>query len=1719
MSVSIALPRTDDPIDGAQIHALVEPPRKIACGFYHSVAIDSKDAPWGWGRNQHNMLGLREDEGTSSRLRPTQLSSVNKSILEVACGANHTVFLQMKDNRPGGTVWSTGLGNGGRLGNADKDEEVTELDLWWTKENPLRTQLPNRVRALRVVCGGNHTLCLCTDRKLYAWGENAHGQCGTDSTAQQHRRPAQVKFTEENLISHIAAGAQHSFALDDGAVWAWGRARNGRLGTGDSNQNLFAPVVIESTLQNGMVFVAAGEAHSGSIDKTGRVYTWGSGSHGKLGHVNDADIFMPKAVTAFDTSDGSLSIKAIALGGFHSIFLEGHPNSGRLHGCGNGAAVGLLSERDNSGISSPQPLSMPSQSPVVQICAGMFHCLALLEDGEIISWGVGAHGRLGTGREVDEWRPIVLKRLQPGVDDYREACLWDSARLGHQKEISTLRSENLAAGATYRDYEIADISCGRMHTFARSGGGLLFGWGCNASGQLGFGEPGTDGSAYFWTPKQLYLDKKVIKQVSCGHEYTLAVTMVGELWAWGHGENGQLGLGGSQEQLTPQHVSSLSQVQTCGAGENHSAAIVKTKMGKRQLFTWGNAANGVLGLGQYITSSTQYLPQLVDFGQADEHSDHPLSVVCGPNSTAVICGDETALQKISAGKEAGEPANSAETWLWTFGNGWYGRLGHGNTNSQFTPRQVHFQFHKVSIHQVSCGADHTCAVSKTGSLWGWGKGSQVLQQGTDDDVLQPKMLNIDQKTLIRSVVCSEAHTLAVARNGTLYSWGDNGNGQLGIGSDNEYTYVPLKVEQNLQPEKVISISSGGEFTVALLTNKELYAWGNQSCGRLGLVAKNKGQTVWNPGMVVSGWKTAEASSAEAMKQKKQAILPQEDKKKDNKGTKEKAEESKEGEEDAESSQAPPKADEEEVKPRDMHNIISFVMLQTLLKQEEPRYQQQALKLHAARLEAKLADLLKLDALQQEEKECVKLQTQLGESFTLNLKHWRNKTTAPKTGSPAIDPRISGLLPVYKQILWVLLHQAYYLTRLSDRVSGSEERTYFDIVDNIFANKHDAWVNIMTQNLCRMMAAQEAEMCLKASDFLHHKTSKAFKLFSRTVLNPAFAADVVHPFMGDTKGTMLAEIVTVSGSNTFFTNLSDFRDYLGDVSAYDELEIKNKYAANLDILNQFMRGPFIEAIKKVKLPDFVVTCLKFALVFKTSLTDGEATTDRDISSDLRPYEPGMRMFYFGILHPLLSEAPKYAQKAYLLKKSSDLIKGDPTSTNNMEAIASFLDQTMSNGIDPKEKNLLMLAKNMRNSLLMYVRDQCAVEDHFETSLLLAAAKGQFTRIGHYIQMGQGDLMKMSNLLKAYSSKLRLQEHDVLDTLCKDIPEWSADSVYMAERSGEHFNFHIDSAYMKDEEDIVMCPQSLCPLPARVCPERATKRLVELPDDQIGGAAVTFFEGLFRQLRPIESETFLGLREELRALHRQLNENAARGDMSQAQLVQDLDKAGQLIGEMIDAKAAPRELINSLVQRAEARNQHATMLDYLENNLQNVKAAKLEYKRELETAKKELAQANQKSLDLVLPKKIQSVMTRHGHTPMFNIFQKRIDQSAGLSTKAMADLGCSYVPMATYPVAKLKKMKVLVDIHPPFTTMQKIMEITIRKLDKDSAEVVASVTQGGTQNIVKRMTVPKEKLEELKHANQSDVAELCNPGETSPFLTLWSLNFISLLGNLEKGSTSA
>ncbi|KEH16774.1 chromosome condensation regulator RCC1 repeat protein [Medicago truncatula] len=222
---------------------------------------------------------------------------------------------------------------------------------------------------------------------------------------------------------------------------------------------------------------------------------------------------------------------------------------------------------------------------------------------------------------------LVLSALSPGRHSQlapgNVVCSWgrgEDGQLGHGDTDDRLLPTKLSA---FDGQDIVSVTCGADYTVARSKSGKdVYSWGWGDFGRLGHGDP----SDLFIPHPIRALQGLRIKQISCGDCHCLAVTMENKVLSWGRNQNGELGLGTTKDSHVPQKILAFEgiRIKMVAAGAEHSVAITEDG----DLYGWGWGRYGNLGLGD---TNDRLIPEKVNID-----GDKIVMVSCGWRHTISI---------------------------------------------------------------------------------------------------------------------------------------------------------------------------------------------------------------------------------------------------------------------------------------------------------------------------------------------------------------------------------------------------------------------------------------------------------------------------------------------------------------------------------------------------------------------------------------------------------------------------------------------------------------------------------------------------------------------------------------------------------------------------------------------------------------------------------------------------------------------------------------------------------------------------------------------------------------------------------------------------------------------------------------------------------------------------------------------------------------------------
>jgi alpha-tubulin suppressor-like RCC1 family protein len=376
----------------------------------------------------------------------------------------------------------------------------------------------------------------------------------------------------------------------------------------------------------------------------------------------------------------------------------------------------------------------------------------------------------------------------------------------------------------------AQVAAGSYYTLALTTDGRAWAWGSNIVGQLGLGDTIVTSYGYIssnrTTPSLIESDIgwvvfEDISGLSAGVSFGIALKTDGTLWSWGANGAGQLGLGDTFSSDAPTQIGLYSSdrflVQADSdwmsvpmAGSSYHITALKTN---NTLWAWGDNGYGQLGMG--------------DIGDG---------LLGSPNTNRITptqIGTESDWLSVAVGgfNTSGIKTNNT---LWAWGDNTFGQLGDGTYDTRTTPRQIGTtsDWSTAAVGSNIYGA-HSIGLKTNGTLWAWGNnGYGQLGDGTTDNGTTPRSIGTNSDW--SQIVAGVSYTLALKTNNTLWAWGDNGYGQLGDG-----TYDTRTAPRQIGAESDwAAVATGGYVsqyhTIGLKTNGTIWVWGNNEFGQLGM---------------------------------------------------------------------------------------------------------------------------------------------------------------------------------------------------------------------------------------------------------------------------------------------------------------------------------------------------------------------------------------------------------------------------------------------------------------------------------------------------------------------------------------------------------------------------------------------------------------------------------------------------------------------------------------------------------------------------------------------------------------------------------------------------------------------------------------------------------------------------------------------------------------------
>ena len=425
---------------------------------------------------------------------------------------------------------------------------------------------------------------------------------------------------------------------------------------------------------------------------SGVVFSFGNNKHNVTSHDNMSKLTLPRIIFKLKNEYAN----KIYSGWEHNIILN---RQGEIFSFGhnNNFQCGLPKINGKDDINNPTNISkINGNIKALSAACGNEHTLILKDDNSVYGFGINEEGELG------------LK----------------------DKNIKTYKLNKINFGK-YSN-QITQISAGTVHNLALTKDGRVFAWGSSQGGQLGLSEeyllnkPGFKDTLFLHEPTLIHINKSLknnsieinenddefIIKVSCGEAHSLALSSKGEVYSWGFGSNGQLGLGFCEDnfepglasqmsrKFTPQYLKSLedTNIKDIQCGKTFTMFIND----KKEVLACGVNDLNQLGIKEYDNmrknDNTCYdivWPTILDY-------------LIDKKVQKLSCGEGHCLAIVNY------PENVKSVWSW--GNNYFGQLGHGSWLIKSMPKPINFLLgfnnEKLQFEEISCGGFHSLCLIK-----------------------------------------------------------------------------------------------------------------------------------------------------------------------------------------------------------------------------------------------------------------------------------------------------------------------------------------------------------------------------------------------------------------------------------------------------------------------------------------------------------------------------------------------------------------------------------------------------------------------------------------------------------------------------------------------------------------------------------------------------------------------------------------------------------------------------------------------------------------------------------------------------------------------------------------------------------------------------------------------------------------------------------------------
>lgn len=570
------------------------------------------------------------------------------------------------------------------------------------------------------------------------------------------------------------------------------------------------------------------------------------------------------------------TIQDVAAGSVHTLFLM---DNGHVYACGSNS-FGQLG--DGTTISKNIAiLAFSGQtSTCVSIAAGRNTSYAITQDGKLYAWGANNYGQLGVGDGVDRTTPTrvgtasnwVKVVTANGNSAYHILALNSAGEIyacglntsGQLGQGNTTNLNALTRIGTASDW--IDIAVNEVASYAVKSDGTV--WACGGD-SLGSQGNGSTLTSNVLTLTQISSLSNITKVFTCNNGLAAALNSSNQLYVWGGSNSSGVLRTGTSTISTPTLISGTWKFFTANTIFSIAISTNGDVYGAGSTSAIPTLGRGPSGVGS-LTSSIPF---------NDIKNAHKASI---SDAMSFVLVQPTQKLLYSTGKDTSTPSNTTITtplyyaypWayipdnnikgfvtnkindagynlstnfkilltdnneLYGWGTNTYGVFGDygydnvGQVYSSIHKRQFsnsYYNFTSESWAKIAAGHGHAAYLSIDGTLIL--AGTQYFGSLGFNTLDGSTLVNASISTLFNDVSCGDFFTILVGANNRLYGLGINNYGQVGIGNTTSSISALTQCSSSVLFSKV---SCGLSFTLALSLNGDVYSWGRNVYGQLGL---------------------------------------------------------------------------------------------------------------------------------------------------------------------------------------------------------------------------------------------------------------------------------------------------------------------------------------------------------------------------------------------------------------------------------------------------------------------------------------------------------------------------------------------------------------------------------------------------------------------------------------------------------------------------------------------------------------------------------------------------------------------------------------------------------------------------------------------------------------------------------------------------------------------